>query len=305
MLSLPEHIWGIFMIMKDCKPPSNIKPFLYKQIHDIIEDACSFDWVTAVRPWSEEVFSQVAENRIQWSDKAAIQMLCMSMFRCSTAKIDPANHAVSKIPQPPENKHNPSFDYAPKHRPYHQQASGEILRGGPPCDMYNGPQGCSLQSGHIVRGKRMIHVCRYHPLCVNNSNQVDNLCFSPVHSDGGSSSPRSTKSFKRPAQQENYDFNLPVMTDGRSSSSCTNVSHHSRHNTSPYGDEKNEDVLVHHPAKADECSSSSCVGNPYHGSDYNQNRGQTTYCPSGSNIPPVVSWDSLLANFELLQTTCS
>lgn len=77
MLSLSEHVWGIFMIMKQCHLCNDIKPYLYKHIHDIIEDTCSFDWATAVRPWSEEVFSQVAENRLKWSDKAAIQMLRM------------------------------------------------------------------------------------------------------------------------------------------------------------------------------------------------------------------------------------
>lgn len=166
MLSLSEHVWGIFMIMKDCKPPCNIKPFLYKHIHDIIEDTCSFDWATAVRPWSEEVFSQVAENRIRWSDKAAIQMLRMSMSRCSTAKIDPANEAVSKINHGSDNKQPSGYDHGQKSRPYHQN-SGEILRGGPPCEMYNSAQGCSLQSGHVLKGKRMIHVCRY---CLFNTS---------------------------------------------------------------------------------------------------------------------------------------
>lgn len=167
MLSLSEHIWGIFMIMKDCKPPNNIKPYLYKHIHDIIEDTCSFDWATAVRPWSEEVFSQVAENRIKWSDKADIQMLRMSMSWCTTAKIDPAAEAVSKINPHIDNKPSVNYEHAQRPKNFHQQSSGEIFRGGPPCDMYNSAQGCTLQSGHIIRGKRMIHVCRF---CLFNSS---------------------------------------------------------------------------------------------------------------------------------------
>lgn len=163
---------GYFHDNEDCKPPSTIKPYLYKHIHDIIEDTCSFDWATAVRLWSEEVFSQVAENRIKWSDKAAIQMLRMSMSRCSTAKIDPANDAVSKITHGADNKNSSSYDHATKTRPHYQQTSGagEIFRGGPPCEMYNSAQGCSLQSGHMVRGKRMIHVCRY---CLFNTSATN------------------------------------------------------------------------------------------------------------------------------------
>lgn len=169
MLSVSEHVWGIFMIMKQCQAASDIKPYLYKHIHDIIEDTCSFDWAAAVRPWSEEVFSQVAENRLKWSDKAAIQMLRMS--RCSTAKIDPANEAMSKIGTTQENKQLTTFEHAQKFKSHYNQTSSDILKGGPPCDMYNSAQGCSLQSGHMVRGKRLIHVCKYCLFNMSASNQ--------------------------------------------------------------------------------------------------------------------------------------
>lgn len=164
------------MIMKDCKPPSNIKPYLYKHIHDKIEGTCSFDWATAIRPWSEEVFSQVAENRIKWSDKATIQMLRMSMSRCSTAKIDPANDAVSKLPHAADNKQSSGYDHGQNPRPFHHQNTGEIFRGGPPCEMYNSAQGCTLQSGHMIKGKRMIRMNAQAALILDLINST-----SPVH----------------------------------------------------------------------------------------------------------------------------
>lgn len=159
-LTLSEHVWGIFMIMRENKVPASIKPLLYKHIQNIIEDSCSFDWATAVRPWSEEVFSQVDEGRLQWDDNASIQMPRMSMSGSATAKIDNA-----KVQSGPETKTNTNYDrsYNNNSRPRQNQqaSSSDIMKGGPPCEYYNSPQGCSLQSGHIIKGQRMIHVCRY------------------------------------------------------------------------------------------------------------------------------------------------
>lgn len=106
MLSLSEHVWGIFMLMKEQKVPLNTKPLLYKHIQNIVEDACMFDWTTAVRPWSEEVFSQVNEGRLTWDDSASIQMLRMSMSRTTVAKIDPATGSVIKHAATSDRRNN-------------------------------------------------------------------------------------------------------------------------------------------------------------------------------------------------------
>lgn len=47
-------------------------------------------------------------------------------------------------------------------RPRQQlQPQQELLRGGPPCVQFNSPNGCSLPSGHVVNGHRLLHICTY------------------------------------------------------------------------------------------------------------------------------------------------
>lgn len=169
MLSLSEHVWGIFMLIKEKKVPAETKPLLYKHIQDIIEDTCMYDWQTAVRPWSEEIFSQVDEGRLDWADVSSIQMLRMSMSRATVAKIDPSTGALIKHPMI-TNQTASAQPYDRSHYRQNQnqgQGQVDILKGGPPCEFYNSQQGCSLRSGHMVRGQKMIHVCRY---CLYNTS---------------------------------------------------------------------------------------------------------------------------------------
>lgn len=37
----------------------------------------------------------------------------------------------------------------------------DLLRGGPPCKDFNSAQGCTMQLGHSLHGKKQIHVCSY------------------------------------------------------------------------------------------------------------------------------------------------
>lgn len=151
------------MIMRDKKLSDDLKPLLYKHIQDIVEDTCAFDWPTAVWPWSEEVFSQVDEGRLSWTDTLNIQMLRMSMSRTSTAKLDFSAPLQTKqgIGSEPKSstqgfQRNSATGYKQA-----QPSSTEILKGGPPCEYYNSHQGCNHQFGHFVKGQSMIHVCRY------------------------------------------------------------------------------------------------------------------------------------------------
>lgn len=169
MLSLSEHVWGIFMLIKERKVPIETKPLLYNHIQNIIEDTCSFDWATAVRPWSEEIFSQVDEGRLSWKDSATIQMLRMSMSRTTVAKIDPATGAVAKVTVLADQRNPPqTYDRSNyRQNQHHTQGQVDILKGGPPCEYFNSQQGCNQRSGHIIRGQKMIHVCRY---CLYNTS---------------------------------------------------------------------------------------------------------------------------------------
>lgn len=151
------------MIIQEKKVPNDIKPCLYKHIQNIIEDTCTFDWPTAVRPWSEEIFSQVDEGRLSWHDTPTIQMLRMSMSRAAVAKIDQSSSARQVPPQ--DSRNNRQQDRGFKQNQVQGQV--DILKGGPPCEQYNSAQGCSLNSGHFIKGQRMIHVCRY---CLYNTS---------------------------------------------------------------------------------------------------------------------------------------
>lgn len=163
-LSLSEHVFGVFMMIRDDRIPPPVKPRLYNHIQEIMEDTCH--WATAVRLWSEEVFSQVAQGRLSWASTPAIQMLRMSMARASTARI---NHNDNN-PRPAASAGS-AYQGFNQNRPRFQQGTAnDIFRGGPPCDSYNSPNGCNLPSGHIIRGKRMIHVCKF---CLFNTSATN------------------------------------------------------------------------------------------------------------------------------------
>lgn len=69
-LTTVEYIGGIFKMIKDPAVPANIKPYLYSHMEELVEDAADYDWQTAVRPWSEEIFTLIAEGRLAegWAD---------------------------------------------------------------------------------------------------------------------------------------------------------------------------------------------------------------------------------------------
>lgn len=141
---LAEHLWGILCIVKHPKTDPRIKPCLVAHLEDVIEDACDFQW-PAVRRWSEEVFSLVAENRLPngWFSSSRIQLLRVSM-----SKIDNAKMYADPEPILPKKQQFPV-----------QQPDN--LKGGPPCPAFNSSAGCSQQSGHTVGGRRMLHICSY------------------------------------------------------------------------------------------------------------------------------------------------
>lgn len=154
-VSLAEHLWGILCIVKDPKVDPRIKPCLLAHLEDVIEDACDFQW-PAVRRWSEETFSLIAENRIPngWYAVNRIQLLRVSMSRIDNAKL---TFDVDFPAQSKQQSHNPSAQS--KQQSFNQQTDG--LRGGPPCQAFNSQAGCNQQSGHMIGGRRMLHICSY------------------------------------------------------------------------------------------------------------------------------------------------
>lgn len=168
-LTILEYLHGILRMIKDQAVPSNIKPHLYSHLEEVIEDARVYDWATAVRPWSEEIFSLVANGSLPegWASHQKIQMLRMTMSRASTARISS----------------NPSsYNYAQgQNKPRSANNTNDNLRGGTPCIDFNSQHGCQLQSGHINNRRKVIHICAFclwhsaaaypHPECYCHNRQ--------------------------------------------------------------------------------------------------------------------------------------
>lgn len=144
--SLPEHIWGIFAMIRDPLVPNDTKPSLLRHMEEIVEDCREYEW-PAVRRWSEEVFSLVAEGRLAggWSNVSRIQLLRISLSNVVTAKLPNNKDAGGKF----------------KTSGVPQQSDNWRPTAGPPCFAYNQREGCSLPNGHFNNGKRLQHICSY------------------------------------------------------------------------------------------------------------------------------------------------
>lgn len=159
MLSLPEYNWGLCMMIKDEQLPAAVCPYIIQHLEEINEDAIDYDWASAVRCWSEEVFTLVAENRLDggWADTSRIQMLRITLSKVITAK-----------KQDKEQFGRPRLASIAH--------STEVFKGGPPCPQYNSQLGCPLQSGHSgPNGRRYVHVCSYclsQTAAVNHHSEV-------------------------------------------------------------------------------------------------------------------------------------
>lgn len=160
LVTLPEHLWGIFRIMHDPKTDPDVKPCLMMHIEQIVEDALEFDWELGVRRWSEEVFSRISEGRLVngWHGYEEIQRMRMVI-------------AQSKPLAPGQQGQNNYKDNYNKRQNYQSQSQQDVHRGGPPCPEYNSATGCTLNSGHIKQGKRMVHVCSF---CLHHTSATNN-----------------------------------------------------------------------------------------------------------------------------------
>lgn len=174
-VTLPEHLWGIFRIIHDPKTLSDTKPCLMAHIEQIVEDAREYEWDTGVRRWSEEVFSRISEGRLAsgWHATDEIQRLRMIL-------------AQSKPMTTRPNTQNQQRDVFNRRQPSQSQPQADILKGGPPCPDYNSTAGCSLKSGHIKDGKRLVHICAF---CLHNTSATNTHseahCRNKVRLTGG------------------------------------------------------------------------------------------------------------------------
>lgn len=151
-VTLAEHLLGIFCMLDDPDTNPAIRPNLVAHMREIVEDAAEFEWSTNVRRWSEEVFSLIADRRLPdgWNSTARIQNIRTGMSRVEAARLTTHKEGVARRFQP-------------------NNMQGDNLRGGPPCQDFNSANGCHLQSGHMLHGKRQVHVCSY---CLANTAAV-------------------------------------------------------------------------------------------------------------------------------------
>lgn len=145
-VTLAEHIWGILAMIKDPAVNSAIKPALLDHLDEVAEDCRDYDWATAVRKWSEEVFALVAEKRMPrgWFSTDKIQLLRVSLSKVSTARLATAKDQVNQKSQGSTGA-----------------TANDYWKAGPPCKAFNSKDGCDLQAGHLVNGRRVQHVCAY------------------------------------------------------------------------------------------------------------------------------------------------
>lgn len=166
-LTILEYLHAILKMIKDSAVPSNSKPYIYAHLEEVIEDARQYDWPTAVRPWSEEVFTLINDGSMPegWAAQQKIQMLRMTMSRASTARL-PGSVIQTQVPQS---------------RPRQNNIPSDNLKGSSPCVDFNSQQGCQLVSGHIVNGRKVVHICAFclwhsaatypHPECYCRNRQ--------------------------------------------------------------------------------------------------------------------------------------
>lgn len=149
-VTLAEHVFGIFCMIDDPEVDPSIKPHLITHMKEVAQDACEFEWSTNIRRWSEEVFDLVAERRLPdgRNSTARIQNLRTGMSRAEGARLPAQKESYNR-------RYNNS------------NSQPDNLRGGPPCKDFNSNAGCLLQSGHMLHGRRQIHVCAY--CLVNNA----------------------------------------------------------------------------------------------------------------------------------------
>lgn len=137
-LSLPEYNWATLRMIGDKKVPADIKPYIISHLEEVNKDACEYDWASAVRRWSEQVYTQIAEDRLPagWASTDRIQFLRLTTSRVSNAKIINKDQNVKQKAAPSGSTTQ-----------YESFKGGEAYKGGPPCQQFNPSRGVACNQG--------------------------------------------------------------------------------------------------------------------------------------------------------------
>ena len=77
-LSIPECTTGFIRMINHQDTPIANKPFMFKHLEHINEDAIIYEWPD-VRAWSEEMCTLVAEGTLRWSDEYRIDIMRLKL----------------------------------------------------------------------------------------------------------------------------------------------------------------------------------------------------------------------------------
>ena len=143
-LSLAEYNYGFMCLINSPLTYHHDKPFMFRHLSNINEDASTYEWV-GVRAWSEEVCLLIADGALTWDDEYKIDILHLKLSQ----DVKLSTTTTRRPPSDPSGE--PSLILSPEVR---------AAKPGPPCRAFNAGS-CSFPEHHVQNGYRHLHVCQH------------------------------------------------------------------------------------------------------------------------------------------------
>ena len=144
-LTLPKYNFGFISLMNSQDTFDHDKPFMFKHLSHVNEDATAYTWPD-VRRWSEEVCLLVAQGTTTWDDEYRIDLLRLKLSQ--------------KNPITNPSRDHRSVDTSSKDPFLDLSSEIKAARPAPPCRAYNAGS-CSFSDHHVANGLRQLHICSY------------------------------------------------------------------------------------------------------------------------------------------------
>ena len=167
-LSIPEYNTGFIRLIHHHDTPAASKPFMFKHLEHVNEDAINYEWAD-VRGWSEEMCALIAEGKLTWSDEYRLDILRIKLSQDRGITTAASTHSATghSTGSSGEGKDGDIF--------YPLSAELRAAKPGPPCRHFNAGS-CSHQGDHVTNDYRQLHVCAH---CMSAK------CLFWPHSDKG------------------------------------------------------------------------------------------------------------------------
>ena len=146
-LTIPEYNFGFISLMNSQDTFDHDKPFMFRHLSHVNEDAAAYAWPD-VRRWSEEVCLLVADGTYTWDDEYRIDLLRLKLSQ-KNGLTNPTRE--SRFPDPTRDSKDSFLDLSPELK---------AARPAPPCRAYNAGS-CSFNDHHVANGLRQLHICSY------------------------------------------------------------------------------------------------------------------------------------------------